>query len=104
LVLIVFSVVFPRFLRGGLIALAVFVGVAWLIGSAPDKTMPPRHESRPRASPLERLQPSLGALANGARVLASDVSPTGAGMGRRERGDKPKRKARPSGGAGRAKL
>jgi hypothetical protein len=64
LVLIVFAVVFPRFLRGALIALTAFVGVAWLIGSTSDKTTPPRHESR-------RVEPSHGALGDqvGRRAL-----------------------------------
>jgi hypothetical protein len=42
---IVGGIVFPRLMRFLFIALAVFVGVAWLISAPPDKT-PPRQELR----------------------------------------------------------
>ena len=45
LLAIVLAVLFPRLMRVLLIALAVFVGVAWLIDAAPDKTTP-RQELR----------------------------------------------------------
>jgi hypothetical protein len=43
---IVAWIVFPGLMRWAFIAVCVFVGVAWLIGSTSDKTTPPRHESR----------------------------------------------------------
>jgi Flp pilus assembly protein TadB len=44
---IVAWMVFPRLMRWTFIALCVFVGVAWLMGSLPDKTTA-QHQERPR--------------------------------------------------------
>jgi Flp pilus assembly protein TadB len=40
-------IVFPRLMRVLFIAVAAFVGVAWLMGSLPDKTTA-QHQERPR--------------------------------------------------------
>jgi hypothetical protein len=45
LLLIVLWIVFPRLMRFLALALALFVGVAWLIDAPPDKTMQ-REDSR----------------------------------------------------------
>jgi hypothetical protein len=46
LLLIVAWIVFPRLMRFLALALAVFIGIAWLNGSTSDTPTPPRHELR----------------------------------------------------------
>jgi hypothetical protein len=82
MVLILFAILFPRFMRALFIALLVFVGVAWLIDASPASRSPRRRrrQSAMRAPcPIENCDERLlyfdpGALLCYARVPPRELS------------------------------